>query len=387
MNSTPDIKLTEDQVLAKIRIQQKKAKTLLTRWDLYIGSSPFDQLEFKSEVAGFVRDDARVSLTEIVDEVLSRLKILSLDKPNEYKRVETKLAKPTRLLLDDILFLWNVAFQSDKKKNIEYYYDSEAGGSASASAFSDYPFLLNSLLEYQYELSNQQEINMIASKDQKLSANISSSKTNYKYAKPDRWHERLHTPSELFFGNIGAQAGSAAAGMISYASQLKELERNIIESRRLLFDCYPTCNNLSEKKSNLLKFLTEKDLYLLKLSGRSGLLVDGTTPGFSAVVELVGGQQGSSIIDNGIPERCKNPFQSWINLFANSIDVSKGKQMEQAFSILLRFGNGDFMGVANDKNVDSQEAIRQRAFVKSGELYRKYQFCRDQWEFDYGEKL
>ena len=101
--------------------------------------------------------------------------------------------------------------------------------------------------------------------------------------------------------------------------------------------------------------------------------------GMAALVETVG-PQGSSLVDGGIPKRCKGPFQDWEYKFSQSNDVSEGQQLEASIGALGKLAQGNVSALLEQNN--NVKKIQNRAFMKSGDSYRKYQLCRDQWEFD-----
>jgi len=189
----------------------------------------------------------------------------------------------------------------------------------------------------------------------------------------------LITPAELFFESIGRGVQEAGSALTSYAALIAQLENRVINTRKAFFSCWPSCKELQSKRVLYSKALMDKDIYFLEISGQSQSLVHQGQRNMTTIIEGVSGNTGFTLIDSGIPKICQGYFSTWVSK-VSQLNKTTNSDMNNIFKGLSGMLKGDINGY---KESGFELIKRQReAYAKSATEYKKYQVCRDQYEFD-----
>lgn len=371
---------SQKQILSLLDPIQTKINILLTDWRQY-HDKPLGNLDrrgHQTDMVEYSRDAIPRLMDDLINSALLLLNSIDRNDAKAYSKWDRELSKPIRKILGDGLTLWNYGFNNDTKSKV----NSVFGESSYTDPFTHGKIKdqINTLTAYQYDWVKINRVGTIADPDLQLPSGISGGSAKITYKKPVLLRARLDTPTELFFEGLGQQAGQAGAAFLTYKGQLVEFERLIKENRKAYFDCYPDCGSFDAISANFSRLLIQKDVYFLKLSGNYNALTDRLDRGLSALVELTGSKQGSSILDEGIPYRCQGEFESWTYSYSQAVDSPINKQVNTTMSAIAQMAKGN-IGAMQKMGKNRHEA-QQLAFMRTAGLYGRYQMCRDQWEFD-----
>lgn len=375
-------KRSEKQILSGLASIQKDIDTLLTEW-LQYQNKPFSDLgrrAHQTKMVEYARDEipSLIDDSGLLNSALMLLKLIDTDDTKNYAKWDRNFSKPIRKILGDGIALWDYGFNNDTQSKVHAAYGS--------SSYTD-PFThakirlsISHLMTYQYDWVQKNRKDTSADTSIVLPSGISGGKAKFTYKEPVRIRARLETPTELFFEGIGKQVGEGTAVFLSYKGQLAEFERRIKDSRKAYFNCYPKCKDFNENSQKISRLLIEKDVHFLKLAGRYNPLTDRLDRGLSALIEVTGTKQGSSLLDGGVPRRCKGMFDDWGYYYSQANDSTIVKQTNRTYAALGTLIQGN-TGALRKLGSDNH-AAQQLAFQRTAHSYGLYQLCRDQWEFD-----
>lgn len=371
---------SQKQILSLLEPIQNKINTLLTGWRKH-QDKPLPNLErggHQTDMVEYSRDAIPSLMDDLIKSALMLLHSIDRNDAKAYSKWDRELSKPIRKILGDGLTLWNYGFNNDTKSKVKAAFgDSNYTDPFTFGKIQD---RISTLIAYQYDWVKKNRVGTIADPDLQLPAGISGGAANITYKKPVLLRSGLDTPTVLFFEGLGQQAGQAGAYIISYIGQLAEFEKQINEYRKAYFECYPKCDTLDANRAKFSSLLIQKDAHYLKLSGNYNALTDRLDRGLSALIEITGAKQDNSILDGGIPYRCRGEFKTWAYSYSQSLDSPLDKQVNNAVSAMEEMGKGNF-GALQKMGKNKYEA-QQMAFKRTSGLYGRYQICRDQWEFD-----
>lgn len=365
---------------------ENKSKELLNRWTASSGQSKRDRYSIQSDIISYSREVAKNILIKLSNSAAKELGTIGKNDTKAYKNWHTKTAKPIRKLAVVWKELWDIGFGLGRKEsalsalglqNEQTRYIQAAGG----SPFVD---IAEILYDAQYKWVTKSEKGTSADATVKFPTGWSSSGNYQQPKRPRRHYAQLMTPPELFFESIGHHIGQASSALVSYGSQIAQLQNKITKSRKAFFKCLPNCKELQTKRAIYSKALIEKDIYFLEISGRSGSLVNKGSQNMSTVMEAMTGSRGFTLVDGGIPKVCYGYFDKWLSKFGETHGQDGTTEIDAMFGAIRKMTTGDFSGLKEQgfKLIQKQ----QEAFAKSATEYRKYQVCRDQYEFDRYEK-
>ncbi|MBL4712487.1 MAG: tetratricopeptide repeat protein [Gammaproteobacteria bacterium] len=378
ISETSDSVLTNDKKNQYLTTLIKAEKDLNSKWKTSANNS------VRTEIVKYARDIAPKILRKLSNSASKELSSISKNDSRVYRNWSQKTSKPIRLQVVAWQKLWDIGFGIGKKENalsalgLQSFKSSYLN--ARHSGGSPFVNIAETLYDAQYKWLIEAEKSTTADASVKFPTSWSSS-SNYKIPKqPKRHYAQLMTPSEIFFDSIGQQAGEAVSAIASYGSQIAQLEQKIKKSRTAFFKCLPNCSNLITKNANYSRSLVEKDIYFLQISGRSGSLVNKGQQNMSIMVEGLSGSRGFTLIDNGISKVCWGYFDRWVSKFSESHGKDGRNEIDANFLAIQKMATGNFSALQEQgfKMIKKQQA----AFAKSATEYRKYQVCRDQYEFD-----
>jgi hypothetical protein len=364
---------------------EKKSEDLLKRWESSGSMSKRDRYAIKSDIVAYARDVANNLLRRLSMSAAKELSKLDKNDLKGFKSWKQKVSKPLRLQAVAWRELWDIGFGIGKKDNATSSLGYSSGVTDSYLKSRDLggsPFvgIAEILYDSQYQWLQKYEEGTMADSNIEFPSKWSSTGSYKIPRQPKRYYTQLMAPTEIFFESIGQQVGKAIGALASYGGQIAALERRIKQSRTEFFNCLPKCSDMQIKRLAYSKVLTEKDLYFLRISGKSGSIANKGLQSMSMIIEGATRQKGVTLVDNGIPKICYNYFNAWVSKFGKSHGREGKKEIDAMFTAFLNVSSGDFSGL---KEQGFKQIQKQRdAFAKSATEYGKYQVCRDQWEFD-----
>lgn len=376
--------LSENRKKQYLSILEKKSIELMNKWNSSRGQSKLERYSIKSDIIDYSREVAKNILLKLSNSAAKELGKIQPDDQKGYRDWNKKTAKRIRLQLITWRKLWDIGFgiQSKDDAASALGLPTFTSGYLNARHSGGSPF--NGIAEILYDAQYQ----WVIKSEQGTSADASTSfpsgwSSSGSYQQPKRatkHYGMLLTPSELFFESIGQQVGQAASALASYASMITELDRKISKSRKEYFGCLPNCSNLRVKEAVYSQALIEKDIYYLQLSGQRGSLADEGHKRITTAIEGISGGNGFTLVDGGIPKICNGYFNNWLTKVGKTHGRDGKKEIDAIFGAVIDLTKGNFSTLkeAGFKMVQKQ----QEAFAKSAVEYRKYQICRDQYEFD-----
>lgn len=367
-----------------LAILEKKSNELTNRWNSSRGQSKQNRYSIQSDIINYSRDVTKSILLKLSNSAAKELEGITLKDQKNYRNWNKKTAKPIRLQAVAWRKLWDIGFGITREDNAvtALGLSSFKSGYVNARHSGGSPFngIAEVLYDAQYKWVTKSEKGTTADATVDFPIDWSAPGSYQKPKRPTRHYGMLLTPSELFFESIGNQIGQASSALASHASMIAQLEHKIIKSRKQFFNCLPKCNNLKIKEATYSKALIEKDIYFLQLSGRSGSLADQGTRNITTVIEAASSSSGFTLVDGGIPKVCTGYFDRWMTKFGASHGQDSRAEIDAIFGAVQKLTRGELssMKEAGVKMMQKQ----QKAFAKSATEYRKYQVCRDQYEFD-----
>ena len=338
----------------------------------------------QSEIAVYARDIATNMLRKLSRSAAKELESIDSNDTKAYRSWNKKTAKPIRLQAVVWRKLWDIGFGIGKKDNIASALGLSTfnDGYMKAAHYGGSPFVGISEIIYdaQYKWLTKAEQGSAADATLEFPTDWSTSGSYQIPKKAKKHYAQLLTPTELFFDAIGTHVGNAGNALATYGSQVNQLGTKIVTARKAFFACLPNCNSLSEKQSAYSRALAEKDLYYVQLSGQSGSLADQGQRSIAILLEGMSGSRGASLIDDGIPKICIGYFDRWLYKFGEANKLDRRNAVSDLFVSANKVSTGDFSALMEQgfKIIKRQH----EAFTKTATKYRKYQTCRDQYEFD-----
>jgi len=376
--------LSNERKKQYVEILENKSKGLFARWNESVGQSNFERHSIQSDIVNYSRDVAKYILLKLSKSAAKRLEEIQTKDHQAYKNWNQKTAKPIRQQVVAWRKLWDIGFGIGKEEDAV----SALGLSSVTSSYlnarhsggSPFMNIAEILYNAQYEWIVKSEKGTTADATVKFPQGWSSSGSYQKPKPRTRHYAQLMTPTDLFFESIGNQIGEAGSAIASYGSLIAELQQRIIKSRKAYFKCLPDCSDIRVKEALYSKSLIEKDIYFMQLSGRTGSIVDKGHQSMTTIIEGLSGTNGFILVDGGIPKVCHGYFDRWVSKFGKAHGQDGRAEIDAIFSAYTNLVKGDFSGLQEEgfKMVQKQ----QEAFSKSATEYRKYQVCRDQYEFD-----
>lgn len=362
----------------------KKADVLKNKSKRLASLSKMEAFKLRSELVKLSRDNAKKPIKRLV---ISAVNDLSKIKPSEYKKFNSwnkNTAKPLRRLIEKLQKLYEVGFNISSKDKIVIMYnlpiDNYSSISIDAWDYSPYLNFMADLSKAQYKWHKESEAGTLADASLKVPTGWSASGSKVSYKRPSRNNYRLVTPTEMIFEKIGESVGKVGAALVAYAGQIKQLEQNIMNSRKAYYSCFPKCKDFESKVKHFSKSLAEKDLYFYQISGKSNSLLFEGSRRQSIIIEGMSGNNGFTILDSGIPPLCSKLFNNWALKVGREFGSTSGDQMTKAFEILGNMAAGNIQAV--QKYGREMNNVQEKAFISAANEYGEYQVCRDQFEFD-----
>lgn len=376
--------LSENRKKQYLSILEKKSIELTNKLNSSQGQSKLDRYSIKSDIINYSREVAKNTLLKLSHSAAKELGEIQPDDQKGYQNWNKKIAKRIRLQLITWRKLWDIGFgiQSKDDAASALGLPTFTSGYLNARHSGGSPFngIAEILYDAQYQWVTKSEKGTSADANISFPVGWSSSRSYQQPKRATKHYGMLLTPSELFFESIGQQVGEAASALASYASMIAELDRKISKSRKEYFDCLPNCSNLRVKEALYSRALIEKDIYYLQLSGQSGSLADEGHKRITTAIEGISGGNGLTLVDDGIPKICIGYFNNWLTKVGETHGRDGKQEIDAIFGAAIEFTKGNFSTLKEAGFKMAQK--QQEAFAKSAVEYRKYQICRDQYEFD-----
>lgn len=374
--------LSKNRKKQYLSILEKKSIELRNKWNSSRGQSKLERYSIKSDIIDYSREVAKNTLLKLSNSAAKELGKIQSDDQKGYREWNKKIAKRIRLQLITWRKLWDIGFGIQSKDNAALGLPTFTSSYLNARHSGGSPFngIAEILYDAQYQWVTKSEKGTSADANTSFPSSWSSSGSYQQPKRATKHYGMLLTPSELFFESIEQQVGQASSALASYASMIAELDRKIKKSRKEYFDCLPSCRNLAVKEALYSRALIEKDIYYLQLSGQSGSLADEGHKRITTAIEGISGGNGFTLVDDGIPKICIGYFNNWLTKVGKTHGRDGKQEIDAIFGAAIEFTKGNFSTLkeAGFKMVQ----IQQEAFAKSAVEYRKYQICRDQYEFD-----